>query len=726
MLTTLLATTLIAIQPANTAHATDAQSPPTPEPVAPINFPEHAISVALDSGPRIAAPGGDDLQLVFSEVIAVDDAPYIRLVFGDLTLPTAPASSDDAFVEITSLQDGASQQLDATSAAQWQGMSAYFNGNAVRVDLYASPGAAPAHVSVTDVIAGEWRAAPRSLCGSVDDRELSTDPRIGRMMPEGCTVWLFNDRANCLLTAGHCGPASNQVIQFNVPLSDSNGAPVAPPPEDQYPIDPVSIQTTGNAGVGGDWATFGVFNNANTGLSPLAAQGASYQLAASAPLVSGQTIRITGFGSTSAPVPREWDAAQKTHTGPYVSVSSTTIKYEVDTTGGNSGSPVLDLTTGMAIGIHTHAGCSSGGNQGTAIHVPALQDAINNPQGVCVPPTLTFTYPFGRPDTISPEGIDTVRVVIGADSGIELQPNTARLHVDDGTGEQIVMMTEIAPATYEGVFPEVLCGGVIEYFVTAQDTEGRVYFDPRAAPGDPYTALVGHEVAFIANLDFETGTGWSVENSQLLTSGEWERAVPVVGAEGAPQEDYDLSGHCWLTQNALTGSDVDWGPTRLLSPVYDLSGMNAPIVSYARWLYNNSGDGDEMVVEVSDDGGDSWVHLETVSDSDQSWVVAEASLNGLIEINDSFRIRFSVSDNPNNSLLESGIDTFQIFEAVCNVPCTEADFGVPYGVLDITDVLEFLIAFDAQDPVADLAPSFGEFDIDDIIAFLMSFGAGCP
>ena len=723
MLTTLLATALIAIQP---LAADSAREQPQPELVAPINFPEHLIERTLDSGLRSAPPDAIDAQLVYSQTIHAQDAPYLRLVFDQLTLPTAPGTSNDAFVRITSLHDGAVQQLDALGAQRWQGMSAYFNGDAVRVELFTSADAGPARVRVSGVIAGEWRPPARSICGGVDDRQLSNDPRIGRMMPEGCTVWLFNDRPNCLLTAGHCGPASNQVIQFNVPLSTSNGVPVAPPPEDQYPVDPASIQSTGNAGVGGDWATFGVFNNTDTGLSPLEAQGASFQLAASAPPVSGQTIRITGFGTTSAPVPDEWNSAQKTHTGPYESLAGNIIRYSVDTTGGNSGSPVIDLSTGMAIGIHTHAGCNAGGNQGTAIHHPALQDAINNPQGVCVPPSLTFSYPFGRPDTISPDGVDPLRVVIGADSGIQLQPNTARLHVDDGTGEQVILMTEIAPATYEGVFPQVVCGGVVGYFVTAQDTTGAVYFDPRAAPGDPYTALVGHEIAFAANLDFEVETGWSVENAPLLTSGQWERAVPIVGAEGTPQEDYDLSGHCWLTQNALTASDVDWGPTRLISPVYDLSGMNAPLVSYARWLYNNSGDADTLVVEVSDDAGQSWALLEAVSASDQAWVLSESSLAGLIEINDRFRIRFSVADNPNNSLLEAGIDTFQIFDAVCHVPCAQADLGEPFGVLDITDVLEFLIAFAAQDPAADLAPSFGVLDADDVIAFLNSFAAGCP
>ena len=65
-------------------------------------------------------------------------------------------------------------------------------------------------------------------------------------------------------------------------------------------------------------------------------------------------------------------------------------------------------------------------------------------------------------------------------------------------------MSKIGEATYEGAFPPVACGGTVSYFITAQDTEGTVYFDPRAAPGDPFTTLVGHSIIFAANYDFET------------------------------------------------------------------------------------------------------------------------------------------------------------------------------------------------------------------------------
>ena len=58
-------------------------------------------------------------------------------------------------------------------------------------------------------------------------------------------------------------------------------------------------------------------------------------------------------------------------------------------------------------------------------------------------------------------------------------------------------------------------------------------------------------------------------------------------------------------------------------------------------------------------------------------------------------------------------------------PCP-ADFAEPFGILDFSDVLVFLVAFGATDPIADLAAPTGVWDFSDVIAYLTAFGAGCP
>jgi len=361
-------------------------------------------SVSIDSG-QVAGPALDMAKAnqphaVFSEMIHIDDAAWMRLQFEEVSLAGSMESGNASFLRITSLHDGAHQVLDAQSLAQWRMTSAYFNGDAVLLELLAYP-TQDADQTNRVVINRVWMSdgdeamppVPLSICDGVDERQLSDGPADARSLPVGCTAWLFNERHYCLLTAGHCAN-NTDVVEFNVPLQANNGGWIFSHPDDQYAVDPDSKQiSSGGGGCTNDWSYFGVFPNSNTGLTPLQAQGSSYPLADAAPPATGQPIEIRGYGTTSSPVPPSWNRAQKEHTGPFVVSSGNTIRYRADTTGGNSGSAVVDLTTGLAIGVHTCAGCTSSGgsNLGTAIQNSGLQTALENPQGVCawLPPGPT-------------------------------------------------------------------------------------------------------------------------------------------------------------------------------------------------------------------------------------------------------------------------------------------------------------------------------------------------
>jgi hypothetical protein len=193
-----------------------------------------------------------------------------------------------------------------------------------------------------------------------------------------------NDANGSSFTAGHCGMTAASVLSFRVPLSTSTGAYQASSPNDQYPVDGVSVQGIGN-GVGDDWRVFITFTNSNTGFTARQAQASSYILATTVPAVTaGAQIRITGYGTTSTPVSPTLNGAQKTHTGAYTSFSGTTLRYRADTTGGNSGSPIIHEPTGQAIGIHTHGGCgttATSANNGTALTNVNFTTARNTPLG---------------------------------------------------------------------------------------------------------------------------------------------------------------------------------------------------------------------------------------------------------------------------------------------------------------------------------------------------------
>lgn len=63
--------------------------------------------------------------------------------------------------------------------------------------------------------------------------------------------------------------------------------------------------------------------------------------------------------------------------------------------------------------------------------------------------------------------------------------------------------------------------------------------------------------------------------------------------------------------------------------------------------------------------------------------------------------------------------------AAANLPCNAADLAPAFGILDLADVVAFVTAFTAQNPLADLTQD-GIYDLNDIVAFVTAFNAGCP
>lgn len=218
----------------------------------------------------------------------------------------------------------------------------------------------------------------QEICGSNDNRVTSNDPAIGRTTG-GCTGWLISVGAG--LTAGHCRGPSQQ-LQFSVPKSLSDGTPVNPPVEDQYPITYVD---SANTGAGNDWAIFSIGPN-SSGQTVWQRQKNFYRMSRD---LNPSNVIETGFG-VDGPPPLFGDGArnsdsqtQQTHSGPFIGENVTSpsvadLRFRIDDENGNSGSPVIDASNFLTIGIATDAGCttSGGSNQGTSFENDSLENAI--------------------------------------------------------------------------------------------------------------------------------------------------------------------------------------------------------------------------------------------------------------------------------------------------------------------------------------------------------------
>jgi len=682
------------------------------------------VTLRLDTGPITNT--GAQAQVIYVEEIRVPDAPWLRLAFDQVLLSGNVQAGTGTTLRITSALDGGQQILNSKTIQEWNNTSAYFNGDTVFVEVIAHPGTGVNRVLMSELTAGEGPPLTlETICGSTDDRQLSSDPKNARLMPIGCTAWLYDDPEGCgnsFGTAGHCisNGTSNAVVQFNVPLSTSGGGTVNPPPEDQYPVEPGSIDSNGGQGVGNDWAIFRSFANSNTGLNPAIAQGGEvYTLLSTLPSLGGTDIRITGYGSTfGTGAPLSWSQVQKTHVGPFASLTGNRIQYMTDTTGGNSGSPVIFEPTGEVVGVHTHGGCTSSGgaNTGTAISHPAWLSARANPQGNCLPLGVSITLPLGAPDLVDPAGGDVIRVDATAQGTLVPQPGTGQMFVDTGSGFVQMNMVEIAPNMYEGTFPAQTCGEPIDYYFTVEDTMGGTTSFPPGGAGNPLTTFAGNGVLTntLLTAGFEGGlpAGWSSNGLWSITS----QCAPAPTCQGTQFAYYGNTNSC----SYQTGSTGNSGS--LITPAIDIPQIPVGGSATLSFCYNHEGepnpsfDKAEVIV-----GG----NVVALMEQTNTWDQVEIDLADFAGQTIQIEFKFDTVDGINNTGRGWQIDDIQVTSDSidCGTGCYADCTGE--GTLDIFDFLCFQDAFAVGDPYADCTGE-GTFDIFDFLCFQDAFAVGCP
>ncbi len=291
-----------------------------------------------------------------------------------------------------------------------------------------------------------------------------------------------------------------------------------------------------------------------------------------------------------------------------------------------------------------------------------------------------------------PEGlVETVHPLDGATLTVEIlslcdapNPESASVFVAINNGDFVeVPLQPVGGDLFEAVLPPALCGSEYTYYVSVQTLGNVTVIDPPDAPVNDYQAEVISALTTVFFDDFETDMGWttSVDDcaSVIDAMGAWERVDPVPvlfnppGIEIVPDDDFGDGTLCYLTQQAepggpLEASDVDGGPVRLTSPSIFIGGNDA-VISYARWFIGANlmgGPSTTLIVEVSGDGGKTWVTLEEVPFSfTLAWIVAEHRLSETMVPADTLTVRFSTEDCPDANITEALIDDFSVTVIEC-------------------------------------------------------------
>ena len=169
----------------------------------------------------------------------------------------------------------------------------------------------------------------------------------------------------------------------------------------------------------------------------------------------------------------------------------------------------------------------------------------------------------------------------------------------------------------------------------------------------------------------------------------------------------------------------------------DLSGGDA-VISAMVWMscddaVGSPADADSMVIEVTNDGTN-WVEVMEVtadtnedggiSAADADWYPRSFLVSDHVEPTADVQVRFAVSDNPNNSVTEAGIDEFNIDRVLCeDGPVCGGDFD-DNGVVNGNDLAVVLAGWGTSNPAGD-TNNDGVINGVDLATVLASWGV-CP
>ncbi len=293
------------------------------------------------------------------------------------------------------------------------------------------------------------------------------------------------------------------------------------------------------------------------------------------------------------------------------------------------------------------------------------------------PPKLELQA--SAPELFDPAG-EVIEVTITELAPGDLDPATARLWFDAGSGLQELPLLPDGAGAYAATLPPFACGTRVNWFVGARSSDGILWTYPDAAPYDNLDGLVAVATAEVFRDDMELDRGWTVgaPDDGAAPSGVWERVDPI-GSTASPEDDHTPGGGslCWTT--GLDG-EVTGGWTTLTSPAFDLSGMQAPELEYWLWFQRRGfhQPDDQFRLEITTDGGLSWIELDRINDQEFTrsgrWAHRVHPLAGVVPLAQEVQLRFRVRDIGLDAKVEAAVDDLRIFDAVCE--CSTARYCV--------------------------------------------------
>ncbi|MEA2030003.1 MAG: C25 family cysteine peptidase [candidate division Zixibacteria bacterium] len=300
--------------------------------------------------------------------------------------------------------------------------------------------------------------------------------------------------------------------------------------------------------------------------------------------------------------------------------------------------------------------------------------------------SITFSYPSGIPDVVSPSQTTTFSVIVsGVGDGVPIA-GTGQLHyIINGGPVQTVPMVEIIKNEYEATLPALSCGDELEFYVSAEEAvNGRVY---NPDPSEPHSVIVASSTTAAFEDDFETDKGWSI------SGGSWSRGTPTGGGGeyGNPDPSSGHDGSASVFGYNLSGDyENNMSERHLTSPAIDCSDLMGVHLNLWRWLGVEQPQYDHAYIRVSNDGL-AWTTIwENASEvSDASWSEIALDISAIADGESTVYVRFTMGSTDGGwRYCGWNIDDFDVTGYTCggsNAPTiTTVDVpdwtsGIPYS-----------------------------------------------
>ncbi|MBD3257170.1 hypothetical protein GF377_01960 [candidate division GN15 bacterium] len=288
---------------------------------------------------------------------------------------------------------------------------------------------------------------------------------------------------------------------------------------------------------------------------------------------------------------------------------------------------------------------------------------------------VAFEYPEGIPEVLEPNLEVTFPVnVVEAYGGTPVE-GTGQLHyMIDGGPLQSVDMVELGPNQYEATLPALPCGASVEFYVSAEEAEAGVFYDPR--PSSPHRAFPATETAVVFADDFETDQGWTAQ-------GDWERGTPTGGggSYGGPDPTEAYSGTAVFGYNLSGDYPNNLNETHLTSPAIDCDGVFNTTLTFWRWLGVEQPTYDHAYIRVSTDGTNWTTVWENAAEvADEEWVECTFDISDIADDEPVVYLRWTMGETDGGwTYCGWNIDDVQLTAYVCD-PDADGD-----GIADDID-----------------------------------------